>query len=366
MTLRSPLHERTTRAGARFGIVADWEMPSDFGDALSEYRQLVAAASIIDCSNRGKLELVGPDAPSFLHNLCTNDILNLPLGGGCEAFFCTATAKVVDFAWIFHLRVAGEQDALWIDVAPGRGEILREHLERFHIAEQFEVIDRTRDFAQIHLAGPNAATVLATAIDAPVPELQPLQHMERTIGARGTCSIRRNDLLGVPGFDLVCRNERAAEVWDALRAAGAGPAGATAFEWLRVEAGTPIVGIDVDEARFVLEVGRAHAVSFNKGCYLGQEPIVMARDRAGHVNRTLRGLRLEDGPAVAPKSRVVSESGQDVGTTTSSAISPRFGPIALAYVRRGHEAPGTRLRIDHAGGRMAEVVALPFTESPTP
>jgi glycine cleavage system aminomethyltransferase T len=116
----------------------------------------------------------------------------------------------------------------------------------------------------------------------------------------------------------------------------------------------------MDESRFVVEVGRAHAICHTKGCYLGQEPIVMARDRAGHVNRSLRGLKLAEKTA-EPKTKLFSEAGQDVGLTTSSALSPRFGPIALAYIRRGFETPGTRLRLGSADSPAAEVAALPFT-----
>src|SRR5207247_7405805 len=105
----------------------------------------------------------------------------------------------------------------------------------------------------------------------------------------------------VPGYDLICLRARAAEVWSAPAQAGATPAGATAYQILRVEAGTPVIGLDMDESRFVVEVGRGDAICHTKGCYLGQEPIVMARDRAGHVNRSLRGLKLGDGPAAAAK-----------------------------------------------------------------
>lgn len=338
-------------------------IPADYGDAAGEYRQAVDGAAIFDCSQRGKLELTGPEAPNFLHNLSTNDVLNLPLGGGCEAFFTTSTAKIVDHALIYHLRLANGQDAIWLDVAPGRAAPLLQHLERFHIAENFEIADRTGEFAQIHLAGPKAKEVLSRAIGEAIPDLAEGQNMERTLGAQVPCNIRRNDALGVPGFDLVCRNERGAEVWEMLVTADAKPAGATAYEWLRVEAGTPILGIDMNDTRFVLETGRMHAVSYEKGCYLGQEPIVMARDRAGHVNRSFRGLLLGDGPPAPANSKLFNADGKEAGVTTSSVISPRFGPIALGYIRRGSEGQDVPLFLDTPGGRSATVTTLPFTET---
>ena len=333
---------------------------ADFGDAQAEYETALRAAAIFDVSNRGKIELVGPEAPNFLQNMCTNDVLNLPLGAGCEAFFTTSTAKVVGHALIYHVRIASGDDALWLDVAPGEAPRLIQHLERYHIAERFEISDRTEDFAQIHVAGPQARDMVQRSVGEAIPDLAPLEHMERSIG-EVVCNIRRNDPLGVPGYDLVCLRARGPEIWSALAQIGAAPAGTTAYEILRVEAGTPVIGLDMDESRFVVEVGRAHAICHTKGCYLGQEPIVMARDRAGHVNRSLRGLKLGDGPAAAAKSKLFNEAGQDVGMTTSSVISPRFGPIALAYIRRGFESPGTQLHLDTVAGRTAQVTALPIT-----
>src|SRR3954452_4315184 len=115
---------------------------------MIDYDRARTAAAVFDVSDRGKLELTGPDAPSFLHNLSTNDVINLPLGGGCEAFFTTAKAKAVGHALIYHVRIADGRDALWLDVAPGQAMSLIRHLEPFQIAEQVEMTDRTADFAQ--------------------------------------------------------------------------------------------------------------------------------------------------------------------------------------------------------------------------
>jgi folate-binding protein YgfZ len=186
--------------------------------------------------------------------------------------------------------------------------------------------------------------------------------MERTFGEHATCHVRRHDPLGLPGYDLVCLTARAVDVWQRLTAAGAGLAGLDAYEVLRVEAGTPVYGADIDENRFVVEVGRTDAICYTKGCYLGQEPIVMARDRAGHVNRTFRGLKLSAGGVVPAGARLITPEGKDVGVVTSSVVSPRLGPIALAYIRRGSDQPGTALEVEPAGGGHTAVVAeLPMT-----
>jgi folate-binding protein YgfZ len=293
----------------------------------------------------------------FLGNLSTNDTKNLPLGGGCEAYFCDARAKVKFQTWIYHVRLSDGRHAIWVETTPGRNTELVQYLDRYLISEQVEIADRTADFAQFHLAGPKVAEVLSAALGEPVPELSEFAHMERTFGKDATCSIRHREQLGVPGFDIVCRTDGAAGVKRMLTAAGGVPGSAETLETLRIEAGTPVFGKDIDDNRFVMEVGfAARAVSYAKGCYLGQEPIVMARDRAGHVNRAFLGLKVLDGGPLAPGTKVFRDA-QEVGLVTSSCHSPRLGaPVALAYLKWKHQEPGTRMEAD---GRPVEVLGLP-------
>lgn len=356
----TPLIELHRAAGARLTELADLAVPTDFGDADAEYREALTGAAVFDRSPAGKIEVAGTDAPSFLHNLCTNDINGLPLGGGCEAYFCDHRAKVLAHALVYHVLSAGRH-AFWLDVTPGFNDKVFQHLDKHLISEAVELTDYTDRFAQFHLAGPSGRSVLEAALGEPVPDLAEFQHMERTFGAGATCSIRRHDPLGVPGFDLVCLNERAAGVWRMWAAAGARPAGQTAWDRLRIEAGTPVYGIDIGEDRFVMEVARApRAVSYAKGCYLGQEPIVMARDRAGFVNRAFLGVQvLEGGPL--PAGTKLFRDVTEVGLVTSSTESPRLrAPLALAYIRRGHQEPGLRLEAETAEGRRpVEVLSFP-------
>src|SRR5262245_28236435 len=220
-----------------------------------DYTAALNSAALFDTSAPAKLLLTGPDAPMFLGNLSTNDTKNLPLGGGCEAYFCDPRAKVKFQAWIYHIRLSDNRHALWVETTPGRNTELVQYLDRYLISEQVEIADRTGDFAQLHLAGPTAADVLGKALGPSVPGLPQFAHMERTFGQDATCSIRRRDQLGVPGFDIVCRTEFAEGVRRLLNAAGAVSASAETFETLRIEAGTPVFGKDIDENRFVMEVG---------------------------------------------------------------------------------------------------------------
>jgi tRNA-modifying protein YgfZ len=358
MPEHTPLLQAHRAVGATFA--QDSPLPAHFGDADREYREALAGAALFDRSPAGKIELSGKDAPSFLHNLCTNDINGLPLGAGCEAYFCEHRAKVLAHVFVYHV-LSAERHAFWLDVTPGFNDKLFKHLDRHLISEAVELVDNTEQFAQFHLAGPRAKGVLESALGEAIPDLPEFLHMERTLGKTATCHIRRHDPLGVPGYDLVCRNERAEGVWRILKSAGALPAGGQAWETLRVENATPVYGIDINEDRFVMEVARAtRAVSYAKGCYLGQEPIVMSRDRTGFVNRAFLGVKVLEG-GLLPAGTKLFRDATEVGLVTSSVQSPRLNaPLSVGYIRRGHQDPGLRLdAVTPAGRQPVEVLPFP-------
>jgi folate-binding protein YgfZ len=359
MAERTPLHDQTSAAGAVFVEEAGFLVPAHFGDALAEYHVAGEAAVLVDQSSRGKIEVWGADAPRFLHNLTTNDILNLAPGTGCEAFLTTAKAKVIAYLLIYRHADLVKLPAFALDAAPGAADKVIQYLDRYLISEQVEFANPTATFAQIHIAGPRAAAMLEQVFAGERLPAGPLQDTLVRFDDNDESWLRRHDALGLPGYDLVCPAEQAATIWQRLLQAGARPAGREACEILRIEAGLPREGADIDENTFAPEVGRiAETISYTKGCYLGQESIVMARDR-GQVNRTLVGVRLPDG-AVPHGSRVF-DGDKEIGRVTSSVHSPSLGMgLGLAYVRRGHQEPGTKLEVDVAGKRVpAEVVKLP-------
>jgi folate-binding protein YgfZ len=362
MAERTPLNEQTTAAGAVFVEEAGFLVPAHFGDALAEYNHARTAAILVDESPRGKVEVSGGDAARFLHNLTTNDILRLEPGRGCEAFLTTAKAKVIAYLLIYRYA---ERDApvFSLDVAPGAANKVIQYLDRYLISEQVEFANTSTDFAQMHVAGPRAAALMDQVFGEIGRLEDPLQHKAVRFEDDYESWLRRHDALGLPGYDLVCPAEQAARIWQRLAQLGAHPAGREACEMLRVEAGLPREGADIDETTFAPEVGRiAETISYTKGCYLGQESIVMARDR-GQVNRTLVGVRLVDGPV--PHDSLLFAGDKEVGRVTSSVHSPRLGMgLGLAYIRRGHQQPGTKLEVETAGNRTsAEVFHLPIETS---
>jgi folate-binding protein YgfZ len=351
MSKPTPLHAEAASAGATFVEDASWLVPAHFGDALHEYEAARTACALFDHSPRGKIEAEGKDAAVFLHNLSSNDVKGLSPGSGCEAFFCNATAKVVSHGNIYRLAPAGKSERFWLDVPASVAEKTFRHLDHFIIGEDVALTDHTAELTQMHLCGPKAAAVLQAALGEDPGEW--LRHQHRLLaGVPMRCSAP----LGLPGYDLLCPQAQAGDLWAKLTSAGARPAGREAAEILRVEGGVPAYGVDFDETTFAPELGRAAlAISYNKGCYLGQEPIVMARDR-GVVQRTLVGLVLGEEPA--PPGSLLFRDGKEAGRTLSSVRSPRLGAaVALAFARRGSQNPGTEVELDSGGARRTVRVA---------
>lgn len=317
---------------------------------LTEYRQALEGAVLFDRSQRGLIQAKGKDAVRWLHNICTNDIVNMP--GWCEAFLTTPKAKAVAHVYVYRVRLPDGDTALWITCEPGMSERVFKYLDRYLISEQVELHDRTGEFAQMHLAGPQAQAVHDRLTEALQRELDR--------GADFWGSHFQHHLLGLAGYDVLCTKAAAGFIGATLLVHGVQPASLQTYELLRIEAGLPVYGKDIDEDRFVVEVNRIpQTISYTKGCYLGQEPIVMARDR-GHVNRKFMGITIS-GQEALPAGTKLLRDGNEVGLVTSSVVSPRFGPIALAYLRRGSDAPGTWLEAELGGSRLSvQVTALPF------
>jgi tRNA-modifying protein YgfZ len=360
MPLHTPFHEVISKAGARFCVEEGWEIPANLGNPGQVYEHACEGAALFDSSHHAKIELAGLDATQFLQNLCTNDVRKAAPGHGCEAFLTTNQAKIVAYILIYPHQTTDRGPVLALDAGPGMAERVAKHLDRYLVSEQVEIIDRTLEFGQLHLAGPEAGTVLGKALS--FSGLEDLQHRKVNF-AGGTIILRRHSPLSVPGFDILMAPGQAASLWNSLLASGAVPAGIEIYQTLRVEAGTPQYGIDIDDTNLPQEVDRLdRTVSFTKGCFIGQETIARIRTY-GHVNRLLVGLKLE-GQGTEPRGTKLFRDGKEVGQLTSCVVSPRLGSvIAMAYVRRGSHEPGTKIEVGEAGGRKAEAGNLPFIKS---
>lgn len=309
----------------------------------ADYDLACKHAACFDLSAHGKIEAAGKEAAAFLHNLCTNDIKRLTPGQGCEAFFTSAKARVSAHAWIQCLLMSDGQPGFWIDAGPGQGTALFRHLDHYLISEIVTLTDRTEELAAWHLAGPQAAALV-----------EPFTR-------KAAYQVWRHDRVALPGYDLFAPAAEASDIHQALSQAGVVSGGEPLFHRLRIEAGMPALEAEIDATRLAMELGRtAQAICYTKGCYLGQETIVMARDR-GQVNRSLLGLKLAT-PEPVPAGTAVFHGAEEIGQVTSSAFSPRVGTaLALAFLRRGHQQPGTEVEVAVDGVRRSALVTpLPF------
>ena len=258
----------------------------DFGDAAAEYRAACESAAVFDVSDRTQLEMTGTDRHSFLHNFTTNDIKALPSGRACEAFLCNVKGRILGHVFIF----AGDQTT-WVECEPGQGDFLTSHLERYHLLEDFTLTDRTTERGELLVTGPESFTRL-NAAGVNVAGLTDLScsSVAVPIDSDHTLSldVRRLDLFGAPAYLIAADPAGIDALWTKLTAADVVPGGRAVLQSLRIEAAFPSYGVDLSDENLGQEACRTlQAISFTKGCYLGQEPI--ARVHAmGHVNRELR------------------------------------------------------------------------------
>jgi tRNA-modifying protein YgfZ len=330
-----------------------------------EYRALCEAAALVDRSKRGRIAAIGPDRLTYLHAMLTNDIAALGTGGGCYAAYLTPQGRMMA-----DMRVLELGDLTLLDVEATAKAVVLEKLEQFIFSEDVRLADLEADLGVVALYGPRAADVVAAVLgqDGDGVSSEALGRLAEYGSARarfrGASAVVAADRdLGVPGFCVYVDRERAPAFAAAARDAGAVEAGEEAAETLRLEAGRPRFGADMDEHTIPLEAGiEGRAISLTKGCYPGQEVITRVLHRGhGRVAKKLVGLVVGDERAPAHGDRVV-HGDNDVGTVTSAAISPRVGrPIALGYVQRDFVAAGTPLLIVHGDERLSATVAdLPF------
>ena len=309
-------------------------------ELVADYRVLTEACGLLDRSQRGKLALTGAEAKQFLAGQVTNDIVGLQDGHGCYAAFLTHKGKMLG-----DLRVLAAGDELLLDTERSTLQALFDMVRRFKIGFDVELHKRTLQRGLVSLIGPHARAVAA------VEDLPDDEHAHRA----GEIAGRRVRLVATDtGVDVLCDAEDTPAVIAALEDAGAKPVFEDAAEIVRVERGRPRYGYDLDDTTIPQEAGlNERAVSFTKGCYVGQETVARLYYR-GKPNRHLRGLRLSKAAEVGAQLQL---GDRVVGRLSSSVVSPSIGPIALALVRREAAVGET---VDVEGGATAEVVELPF------
>lgn len=319
------------------------------GDFKSEYDALTGGVGVADYPNRTLIEVAGSDRIGFMQNFCTNDVERVATGSGCELFVLNVKGKILGYG----IALCGTQSVV-LETARGQAEKLIEHLDRYVIREDVQLTDRSTQWAELLLIGPESPSIVESQLGVAAPSARLCHTTGHWQGADvNVCQI---DFFGPISFLL----RAARETIQSLEAGLADvvvACGAQAIETLRIESGTPEYGRDISEDNLPQEVNRDdRAISLTKGCYLGQETVARI-DALGHVNKTLGAVRL-DGQTVPAPGTELSVDGKEAGQVTSAIYSPKLdAPLALAYLRRGNETAGRRLE---SPSGAAEVVALPW------
>jgi tRNA-modifying protein YgfZ len=305
-----------------------------------QYRALREEAGFLR-RKRAALIVKGSDAAEYLQGQLTNDIEGLEPEHGCYAVLLDRKGHLQSDMRVLRL----DNGEIWLDLEPSPAPAVVKHLGTYSIGRDVEVEDVSEGWAITSLIGPRAAQLAGCEGLGP-------EHAQRFRDWDGTDVLTAATDVGV---DLITRMDQATSLADLLAAAGAAEVSEPAAEIVRVESGRPRFGFDMGPESMPAEAGiTERAVDFEKGCYIGQEPVARLHYR-GKPNRTLRGLRLS-GPA--EPGDPLRSADREVGTVGTACLSPALGPIALAIVRR-EAAEGDRLEVGD-GGVTAEVVSLPF------
>lgn len=300
------------------------------------YRALTEHAAVVRRGDRGVLVVTGSDRLSWLQGLLTNDVVALPMGGVCDAAYLTPQGRMIT-----DLRVFNLSDGVWLDVPAPLAEALFTRLNALLFSEDAQITNRSSELSIVEVHGPHAPEMVA-----------------------GLAMIRA-DAFDLPGFTAFVPAAAVAAFVDELTARGAPDTNLETLDIIRIEAGRPAFLVDMDEQTIPLEAGlEERAISFTKGCYVGQEVIVRVMQRGGgRVARKLVGLRLAKG--TLPKGgEPISSGDKAIGRLTSAAWSPAVEVgIALGYVHRDFTEPGTEVNVGTPPAQLAgQVVALPFIQ----
>lgn len=328
----------------------------------AEYRTLVESAGLLTESDRTILAISGERAGDMLHGLVTNDVKSLAVGQGLYTFMLTPKGRPVAETRILRL-----EERFWLDMPSSCLEPAVAHLRKY-LPPIFATFEET-DTCRLGVVGPLAAAAIGAWAGASVSaDLGPLASQPLQVEGSQVLLARREAIEG-PGYDVYVSEAEREEVRSGLSASvlevDGREIGLDSWEILRVERGIPAFGKDYGVENLAQETGQdARAISYDKGCYTGQEVVARIHFR-GHVNRILRGFRLADlaaGHSAAPTLAVdqpLFEADRERGAITSSVDSPRLGRIALGLARTEME-PGRRLALEPSGDEIVEIVELPF------
>ncbi len=358
----SPLDEVHKSLGAIMAERDRWSVPASYGDELLEYAAVrESGAGLIDLSSRGRLLVTGSEAVQFLNGLITNDMKTLEENTAMPAIFPNVQGRLLASVRVIRLADSPTEKApvpaFLLDTEAATHERVLKTIEKFTLAGDFHVTDQTATTALISLQGKAAPEMIAAVLGAPIAAMNGGSVLQSNWNDEAVTVVRAAPT-GEDSFDLIVGAAQAASLWSSLVAAGARPVGYDVLEILRIEAGVPRHGKDMDDTTVVTETNLDAAVSYTKGCYIGQEIIARIKYR-GHVAKKLRGLVFDQFSKIDAPSAIRSVDDKEIGQITSTVYSPHVGQrLALGYVKYDYIASGTVVKA--SDGSMGHVVELPF------
>lgn len=336
--------------GAKWGQRDGWRIPLSYGDPVAEHAAVRRSAGVTDASARLLLRVLGSDRVEFLHGLTTNHIKEMRPGEGTYNAHLNAKGKIIGDFIVYALA-----DHLILDIPAACARQVREALDFYHFTEEVEFTDTTASHVVLGLHGPEAPALLEGLSTLGVSDLPDFHFRRGSVGEVPVLAARVNRA-GEEGFELHAPVDGAEALWGSLVEGGATPFGFEALETLRIEAGIPRYGADMDDTVVPWEAALDHAVHLNKGCYVGQE-VVARMEYLGRVSKKLVAL-LIDGDKAPEAGREVRHEDKAVGRVTSSCFGPTVGrPVALAYVKFDLTQEGTALAVVADGDTLQATVA---------
>lgn len=320
--MTTPLQQLQSATGATLATVADQTVPASFGNDAEAWRAAQSGVAIADRSHWGRVEVGNSDRIRFLHNQSTYDFQALQPGSGCETVFVTSTARTIDLVTAYVM-----DEAVLLITAPGHHQSLIEFMDRYiFFADKVTLKNRTAETALFSLMGPQSADLLKSL---GIPLTSNATHTHAAVEIDDiSVRVAVGNGLELPGYNLIVAAEQAANLWQRLTNAGAVPMGEQVWQQLRVVQGRPLPGHELTEDYNPLEAGLWHTLSFEKGCYIGQETIARLNTYQG-VKVQLWGIELD---AIAPEQSPIWHDDKKIGLLTSVAQTPD-GIRGLAYIR---------------------------------
>lgn len=330
-----------------FGATFETSIPVSFGNDLDAIKAAREGVALCDYSHWGRIRVSDSDRLRFLHNQSTNDFQQLKPGQGCDTVFITSTARTIDLATAYVT-----EDAVLLIVSPNRRQYLMDWLERYiFFADKVELTDLTHETAAFSLIGPKSDGILeqlgaGAIIGQPYATHQLVQLKDIEI------RVAVGSGLAMPGYTLIVPAENAATVWSNIVEAGVVPLGDRVWEQLRIQQGRPAPDQELTEDYNPLEAGLWQTISFEKGCYIGQETIARLNTYKG-VKQHLWGIRLS---ASVEPGTIITVGDEKIGKLTS-CIDISSGSFGLGYIRTKAGGEGLKVQVGESEG---EIVNVPF------